>query len=315
MKYFQVINQPVSYIQFLVKMREKTSRSPPIVKITPVRWHCYFAKLRLPTEFLIGAVKLQLSTTRQMCHSTCCPCGKMRKLANSVNDKLLATIPLSKKHSCLSEFNMSRALNSEKKGAIFTLVLEKIHWSWCQLALEKLDISGVGSHFFSNFLSWKKWLFTCWVICCSHWSDRRIRVCLTPTRLPHQGIYLAQSHYSTWISCRNHSVWILFLVHDVMESGGHAQRMTLTRKFGLIWCVMICGFRKNPVDWGLVYRYIKGLQSTCFINFKFKGVLSASFLTFARAKQLTSVTYMKTTLKHSCAWIVLYCIPSIRVHR
>ena len=48
---------------------------------------------------------------------------------------------------------MSRALNSEKKGAIFTLVLEKIHWSWCQLALEKLDISGVGSHFFSNFLS------------------------------------------------------------------------------------------------------------------------------------------------------------------
>ena len=121
----------MSYIQFLVKMREKTSRSPPIVKITPVRWHCYFAKLRLPTEFLIGAVKLQLSTTRQMCHSTCCPCGKMRKLANSVNDKLLATIPLSKKHSCLSEFNMSRALNSEKKGAIFTLVLEKIHWSWC----------------------------------------------------------------------------------------------------------------------------------------------------------------------------------------
>ena len=77
----------------------------------------------------------------------------MRKLANSVNDKLLATIPLSKKHSCLSEFNMSRASNSEKKGAIFTLVLEKIHWSWCQLALEKLDISGVGSHFFSNFLS------------------------------------------------------------------------------------------------------------------------------------------------------------------
>ena len=147
MKYFQVINQPVSYIQFIVKMREKTSRSPPIVKITPVRWHCYFAKLRLPTEFLIGAVN--------------------------------------KNHSCLSEFNMSRALNSEKKGAIFTLVLEKIHWSWCQLALEKLDISGVGSHFFSNFLSWKKLLFTCWVICCSDWSDRRIRVCLTPTRLPH----------------------------------------------------------------------------------------------------------------------------------
>ena len=51
--------------------------------------------------------------------------GKMRKLANSVNDKLLISIPLSKKHSCLSEFNMSRALKSEQKEAIFTLVLEK----------------------------------------------------------------------------------------------------------------------------------------------------------------------------------------------
>ena len=30
-KYFQVINQPVSYIQFIVKMREKTNRRPPIV--------------------------------------------------------------------------------------------------------------------------------------------------------------------------------------------------------------------------------------------------------------------------------------------
>ena len=49
----------------------------------------------------------------------------MRKLANSVNDKLLIFIPLSKKHSCLSEFNMSRALKSEQKEAIFTLVLEK----------------------------------------------------------------------------------------------------------------------------------------------------------------------------------------------
>ena len=50
----------------------------------------------------------------------------MRKLANSVNDKLLIFIPLSKKHSCLSEFNMSRALKSEQKEAIFTLVLEKM---------------------------------------------------------------------------------------------------------------------------------------------------------------------------------------------
>ena len=85
------------------------------VKTMPVRWHFYFAKPRL---------QLQLSTTSQMCHFTCC--GKMRKLANSVNDKLLIFIPLSKKHSCLSEFNMSRALKSEQKEAIFTLVLEKM---------------------------------------------------------------------------------------------------------------------------------------------------------------------------------------------
>ena len=85
--------------------------------------------------------------------SSCQPHAKCVIPHVALAEELLATIPLTKKHSCLSEFNMSRALNSEKKGAIFTLVLEKIHWSWCQLALEKLDISGVGSHFFSNFLS------------------------------------------------------------------------------------------------------------------------------------------------------------------
>ena len=77
----------------------------------------YFAKPRL---------QLQLSTTSQMCHFTCCSYGKMRKLANSVNGKLLIFIPLSKKHSYLSEFNISRALKSEQKEAIFTLVLEKM---------------------------------------------------------------------------------------------------------------------------------------------------------------------------------------------
>ena len=51
---------------------------------------------------------------------------KNAKAANSVNDKLLIFIPLSKKHSCLSEFNMSRALKSEQKEAIFTLFLEKM---------------------------------------------------------------------------------------------------------------------------------------------------------------------------------------------
>ena len=61
-----------------------------------------------------------------MCLFICYSYGKMRKLANSVNDKLLIFIPLSKKHSCLLEFNMSRALKSEQKEAIFTLVLEKM---------------------------------------------------------------------------------------------------------------------------------------------------------------------------------------------
>ena len=87
------------------------------LKTIPVRWHFYFAKPRL---------QLQLSNTSQTCHFTCCSYGKMRKLANSVNDKLLIFIPLSKKHSCLTEFNMSRALKSEQKEAIFTLFLEKM---------------------------------------------------------------------------------------------------------------------------------------------------------------------------------------------
>ena len=53
--------------------------------------------------------------------------------------------------------------------------------------------------------------------CISHQSDCRIRVCI-----PHQ------SHHNIWISAPITAFWYCFLVNDVMESEGRAQRITLT---------------------------------------------------------------------------------------
>ena len=96
----------------------------------PARSHCHFAKLRLPrTEFLIGAVKLQLSITSQMCHLsvilTFRSCGRKRKMANSDCKIISFHSALEEALKCLSEFNMSRALKSEQKEAISTLVCGK----------------------------------------------------------------------------------------------------------------------------------------------------------------------------------------------
>ena len=61
------------------------------------------------------------------------------------------------------------------------------------------------------------------LVCMSHQPDCRIRICISH-----------QLHRSNLISYTNHSVWELFFVKDVMESGGRAQKMTLTRNFGFI---------------------------------------------------------------------------------
>ena len=73
------------------------------------------------------------------------------------------------------------------------------------------------------------------MVCCSHKSERRVRVCIS-----HQSdhcIKVCISHQSEcriWISCTNHSVWVLCSSKWCNGSGGCAQRMTLTRNFGLI---------------------------------------------------------------------------------
>ena len=64
-------------------------------------------------------------------------CGKMRKMANSVNDEVASfDSAFEEALKCLSQFNMSSALKSEQKEAS-TLVLESIYWLRCQMALGK----------------------------------------------------------------------------------------------------------------------------------------------------------------------------------
>ena len=133
----------------------------------------------------------------------------------------------------------------------------------------------------------------------SHRSDCRIRVCISH-----------QSHYSIWISCRNHNVWIFFFSRTWCYGiRGPCTKNDINQKFLThLISVMICGFRKNPVDWGLVYRYIKGLESTCCIIFKFKGVLSAPFLTTQAPNNLLPSRSGKQR-SNILVLLVLVCFP------
>ena len=85
-----------------------------------------FCKTPFAQNGLIGAVKLQLSITSQMCHLsvilTFRSCGRKRKMANSDCKVISFHSALEEALKCLSEFNMSRALKSEQKEAISTLV-------------------------------------------------------------------------------------------------------------------------------------------------------------------------------------------------
>ena len=95
-------------------------------------------------EFLIGAVKLQLSITSQICHLDI-----LLLRGNAKDGKLCKwwscyfQIPLSKRHliKCLSEFNMPRALKLWQKEAISSLVSGK---DLLAVLPKEPDIWGVG---------------------------------------------------------------------------------------------------------------------------------------------------------------------------
>ena len=91
-------------------------------------------------EFLIGVVKLHKPESQAKCVIwICCSCGKMRKMANFVNEKVVSfDSAFEEALKCLLECSMSRALKSKQNEVISsTLVLERIYLPWCQLALRK----------------------------------------------------------------------------------------------------------------------------------------------------------------------------------
>ena len=79
--------------------------------------------VRPPTEFLIGAVKLELSIICQMCLLsvilTFRSGGRKRKMANFDNEVLCFDSAPEETLKCLSEFNMFRALKLGKKWSNF----------------------------------------------------------------------------------------------------------------------------------------------------------------------------------------------------
>ena len=124
-------------------------------------------------------------------------------------------------------------------------------------------------------------------VCCLRQSDPCIRVCILS--LLHKGMYLCishqsdcstgvcishQSYHSIWISCTNHG----FFANDVLELGGCAQSMTLTKILG--------SFDKCNGLWPLldphwkveISQDMKGFHLTFCIIFKLKHVFPLLYL-------------------------------------
>ena len=148
-------------------------------------------------------------------------------------------------------------------------------------------------------------MLTCRVVCCSHQSDRCIRVYIL-----HQSYFRIrvcishQSYNSIWISCTNHSVWVLFSCKsDVMESGGCAQRIMLTRNFGLILLVLWFWPLQEPrrvrsVFIGIWSR-MKGSHLFSLYNFQVKMCFSASFPPTHMPNNLHSITYCENNVQNA----------------
>ena len=136
-------------------------------------------------------------------------------------------------------------------------------------------------------------MLACRVVCCTHQSDRCIRVCIL-----HQSDFRIrvcishQSYNSIWISCTNHSVWVLFSCKsDVMESGGLCTKNDVNQKFWAHFIsVMILAFAGASSSQAGIYRNMKSNERFAFIslyNFQVKICFFRFFSHNAHAKQLT----------------------------
>ena len=146
-----------------------------------------------------------------------------------------------------------------------------------------------------------------------------------------------------YISCTNHitafgyhapitAFGYCFLVNDAMESGGYAQKMTLTRNFGLIWWVLWLWSLQEPHRTRSRFIWISKVcvHFHCII-LKLKTCSFHSFSHNAHVKQLTFhhtlwKQHPKSNQKlpnhcttwtlgnFSSAWIVFYQSNSILPH-
>ena len=98
--------------------------------------------VRPRTEFLIGAVRLQLSITSQMCYLsvilTVRSSWRKRKMANSDCELVSFYSTVEETLNCLSEFNVG------KKKQFLCWFQERIYWPCCQLAFGKAWYFRVG---------------------------------------------------------------------------------------------------------------------------------------------------------------------------
>ena len=154
-------------------------------------------------------------------------------------------------------------------------------------------------------------MLACRVVCYPHQSHHCIRLYILHGSNCYIGVcILYQSDCQLgYISCTNHitafgyhapitAFGYCFLVNDAMESGGCAQKMTLTRNFGLIWWVLWLWPMQEPHRMRSRFIWISKVcvYFHCII-LKLKHVFSTPFLTMHMPNNLHFITHCENNIQ------------------
>ena len=144
-------------------------------------------------------------------------------------------------------------------------------------------------------------MLACRVVCYPHQSHHCIRlyilhgsncyigVCILYQSDCHIRVYiLHQSYHSIWISCTNHSIWVLLSCKWCHGIRGLCTKNDINQKFWAhLMSVMIVAYARASSNEVEIYLNKLGLCLFSLHNFKVKTCFFHSFSHNAHAKQLT----------------------------
>ena len=156
-------------------------------------------------------------------------------------------------------------------------------------------------------------MLACRVVCCSHQSDRCIRVCILLQSDCRIRVCIShQSYHNIWISCTNHSVWVLFSCTQRHGIRGLCIKNEINQKFWVhllsFMIVAFAGASSCEVEilgvWKVRIYFYRIILTK-------KRVFTAPFLTTHSPNNLHSITYYENNVQSP---IRTYPVSSLHEH-